>query len=118
MFFCIINIDLLDDDYFYRLILNICNEEICKNIIKRINNGEYNADFAKNCVYSEFSNNKLFLNDSTLILNENDAIKFLESFFKDYDNGVDFLIDNYKLVLAYFNDKVIDYYTDEDFSDY
>jgi len=118
MFFCIINIDLIDYDYYYRLILHFYDEEICNNVIKKINNGEYNAEFAKNCVYAyaEFSNNESFLDKSTFF-NENDAIKFIESFFKDYGKEISYLEYKYKMILVYFRNEEEDY-TEEDFSDY
>jgi len=105
MFFCIINIDLLDDDYYYRLILNVNKEEVCDSIVKRINDGEYKANYAKNCVYAEFSNNEEFLNKSVQILDENDAIKFIENFLEEYDKDISYLEDNYKLELVYFVDE-------------
>ena len=116
MIFCVINVDILTDDYFLRFVLDFQNEKICKNIIKKINDGKYNSDFAKNCVLSELSIDDNYINNSTQIYSENDAIKFVENFFKDYKKGLTYLEEQYKMSLIYFEDKYD--YSDEDFSDY
>ena len=81
MFYCSINIDFLDDDYILCFILGFNNKFICENVINKINNGEYNSEFAKNCVFaSDYETEDIVKNFD----NEQDAIYNIENFFKDY----------------------------------
>lgn len=118
MFICSVSIDILDDDIYYKLNLSFHENELCNMVVDLINKGEYNAEFAKNCVIAE---NISFLDKEentfphTIFVNENDAIKFVENFFIDYGKETDYLVKNYKIELKYFEDEI---YSEEDYSDY
>ena len=118
MFICSVSIDILDDDIYYNLNLAFHENELCNMVVDLINKGEYNSNFAKNCVIAE-NISYLYKEENsfpyTIFVNENDAIKFIENFFIDYGKDVDFLTKNYKIELKYFEDEI---YSEEDYSDY
>lgn len=81
MFYCAINIDFLDDDYILCFILGFNNKFVRENFINRINSGEYMSEFAKNCVFASVCETEDIVK---IFDNEQDAIQYVESFFKDY----------------------------------
>jgi len=113
--FCQVIIDILYDDYVYGIDFAFENEEFLSTFIIQINEGLYEAEFAKNLVFcqkiEEPEVNQTFLN---FVLDEKEAIKIVQNFLNEYNNiSFDILKEKYKVQLKYFNENI--YYEGEEY---
>lgn len=115
MFFCNISVDILKDDYIYRFLLGFYNENLCNEVNDLITNGKFNSNnFAKDLVRSETT--KIEPEKYTLFENKDDAIAFVENFFRDLDNDIDdnkdYLQNKYQMYW-YFFESDCQYYSED-----
>ena len=86
MYFCQIFIDILDDEYYYSLIIGFLEKELCENFFIKINNKDYSSKFSKNCIFIEKIENSKTKN---IFENTESSTKFLENCINDVINLLD-----------------------------
>ena len=80
----IVDVDILHDDFVFRLIFSFSNEKLCDKFNEKILTYDYKSDnFSKKCVYYSKSENE---KASTFFNNVPDAITYFENFLEDLSN--------------------------------